>query len=113
MFASELKGLLHSPLLSRRLDREGLLDYLRHGYIPDPRSILDGVPKLPPGHTLYARAGKPEAPRPYWRAAPIVPHGPTQLTGGAGGRRPRGMLDASVCSRLPRDVPAGAVTRTR
>ncbi len=108
LFASELKGLLQSPWLSRRLDREGLLDYLRHGYIPDPRSILDGVAKLPPGHTLYARAGKPEAPRPYWRATPFFHDGRIELTEEAASARLWEGLEDAVRSHMVSDVPVGA-----
>ena len=68
LFGSELKALIQSPWLSPRLDRRGLAAYLQHGYVPDPLSILDGVVKVPPGHTLTVRSGRPAPPRRYWQA---------------------------------------------
>ena len=67
LFGSELKALIQSPWLSPRLDRRGLAAYLQYGYVPDPLSILDGVVKVPPGHTLTVRSGRPAAPRRYWQ----------------------------------------------
>ncbi|RMF83211.1 MAG: amidotransferase 1, exosortase A system-associated [Nitrospirae bacterium] len=52
LFASELKGLLRHPELPRAVDPRGIEDYFAFGYVPEPRTILEGVAKLPPGHTL-------------------------------------------------------------
>jgi asparagine synthase (glutamine-hydrolysing) len=67
LFGSELKALVQSPWVTPRLDRRGLAAYLQYGYVPDPLSILDGVAKLPPGHTVSIRAGRPDPPRRYWQ----------------------------------------------
>ncbi len=66
-FASELKGLLAHPLMRRRLDPQALDAYLTWGYVPDTRSILSGVEKLPAGHFLLLEHGKPiPSPRRWW-----------------------------------------------
>ncbi len=66
-FASELKGLLAHPLLRREIDPLAIEDYLTWGYVPDHRSILAGVHKLPAGHTLLLRHDAPlPAPSQYW-----------------------------------------------
>lgn len=57
-FASELKGLLAHPLLRREIDPLAVEDYLAWGYVPDHRSILKGVHKLPAGHYLLLRHGQ-------------------------------------------------------
>jgi asparagine synthase (glutamine-hydrolysing) len=51
-FASELKALLALPEseLPRRVDPLAVDDYLTYGYVPQPRTILEGVNKLPPAH---------------------------------------------------------------
>ena len=54
-FASELKGLLAHPLLRREVDPLAVEDYLAWGYVPDHRSILKGVEKLPAGHSACCR----------------------------------------------------------
>lgn len=66
-FASELKGLLAHPLLRREADPLAVEDYLTWGYVPDHRSMLKGVEKLPAGHTLLLRHdAAPAKPRQYW-----------------------------------------------
>lgn len=66
-FASELKALIAHPLLRREVDPLAIEDYLTWGYVPDTRSILKGVSKLPAGHSLLLQCGKPmPAPRQWW-----------------------------------------------
>ncbi len=66
-FASELKGLLAHPLLRREADPLAVEDYLAWGYVPDHRSMLKGVEKLPAGHyRLLRHDTPPAAPRRWW-----------------------------------------------
>ena len=52
VFASELKALLALPEgdVPRRVDPLAIDEYLTFGYVPAPRTILEGTSKLPPGH---------------------------------------------------------------
>jgi asparagine synthase (glutamine-hydrolysing) len=50
LFASEIKALLASGLVPRRLDPAGLRAFLQLGHIPPPWSAICGVAPLPPGH---------------------------------------------------------------
>ena len=65
-FASELKALLVVPGLDRTLDEAAIEEYLALGYVPDPRSILRSVKKLPPASTLLLTRGGECRPRAYW-----------------------------------------------
>lgn len=66
-FASELKGLLAHPLLRREIDPLAIEDYLAWGYVPDHRSILKGVEKLPAGHfRLLQHDAPPASPVRWW-----------------------------------------------
>lgn len=58
IFASELKALLASDLVSRDVDRDILRALLERGSIPQPGSILHGVKWLLPGHTLKLLPGR-------------------------------------------------------
>lgn len=51
-FASELKGLM--PLLLERpsLNAAAVDMYLHYQYVPEPHTLLEGIHKLPAGHTL-------------------------------------------------------------
>lgn len=47
VFASELKAILEYPGFKKELDRISLAQYLAHEYVPSPRSIFEGIHKLP------------------------------------------------------------------
>ncbi len=105
-FASELKGLTAHPLLRREIDPLAIEDYLAWGYVPDHRSILNGVHKLPAGHSLLLRHDAPlPAPSQWWdisfaerrqgRAADLE----AELLH---------LLRQAVTSRMVADVPLGA-----
>lgn len=66
-FGSELKALLQQPAVKRkvRLDPVALRQYLAFEYVPSPRSIFEGIYKLPPGHFLTWEEGQLEVKR-YW-----------------------------------------------
>ena len=105
-FASELKGLLANPLLRRAIDPLAVEDYMTWGYVPDHRSILAGVHKLPAGHTLLLRHGSPlSAPAQYWdvsfaeRRQGRVNDLEAELLH---------LLRQAVTSRMVADVPLGA-----
>ncbi|MDH3767771.1 MAG: amidotransferase 1, exosortase A system-associated, partial [Gammaproteobacteria bacterium] len=68
IFASELKALLVHPELNRELDPCAIEEYMALGYVPEPRTILNSVTKLEPGHTLLLPRGNCERaqPRQYW-----------------------------------------------
>jgi len=65
LFASEIKALLASGLVSRQVDRQAIWDYLSFGSIPQPRTILTQVKFLLPGHYMYVRQGSVTTHR-YW-----------------------------------------------
>ncbi|WP_397571437.1 asparagine synthase (glutamine-hydrolyzing) [Schlesneria sp. T3-172] len=48
-FASEIKGLLVLPDVSRELDQQGLDQFLFHQYVPQPRTLFAGIKKLTAG----------------------------------------------------------------
>ena len=51
-FASEIKALLALPDAARRLDDAALSQYLTFAAVPAPRTMFQGIEKLPPGHRL-------------------------------------------------------------
>ena len=52
VFASELKALLTLPEIPRKVRLDALYDFFAYQYVPDPKTIFDGIFKLPPGHYL-------------------------------------------------------------
>ncbi|MGD9202256.1 MAG: asparagine synthase (glutamine-hydrolyzing), partial [Chitinispirillia bacterium] len=57
IFGSEIKALLASTKISKKIDFESLSDYLTYLYIPAPKSIFSMVKKLPAGYTLIIENG--------------------------------------------------------
>ena len=105
-FASELKGLLANPLLRRTIDPLAIEDYMTWGYVPDHRSILQGVEKLPAGHFMLLEHGRqPGPPRQWWDIS---------FEGREKGRTEDlsaqllHLMREGVTSRMVADVPLGA-----
>ena len=106
IFASELKGLLAHPLLRREVDPLAIEDYLAWGYVPDHRSMLRGVEKLPAGHTLLLRHDAPRpAPRAYWDVSFAERRRGSEADLSA---ELVHLLREAVTSRMVADVPLGA-----
>ena len=59
LFASEVRALLASGKLPRRLSQEALDSYLLFGSIGEPMTLVDGVFSLPPGHFMTVPADIP------------------------------------------------------
>ncbi len=51
-FSSELRSLLASDLIPKKVDENNLVDYLRYQTVHAPNTILKGVKMLMPGHYL-------------------------------------------------------------
>src|SRR5205823_8803111 len=66
IFGSELKALFAHPDVSRVLDRGALQDFLSLNYVPSPRTLVQGIEKLPPGHYLEWQDGRIQTTS-YWK----------------------------------------------
>lgn len=65
-FASELKALLPLAAVDRSLDVPALAQFLAQGYIPAPRTHLQGIRKLRAGEALVLSADAPLRTFRYW-----------------------------------------------
>jgi len=104
LFASELKSLLEVSDVPRRLDPQALDAYLTYQYVPHPRTIFQGIAKLPPGHYGVYREGRLEV-RPYWQPDFNVEE---DLPAAAYSEKLRELMTSAVELRLQSDVPLGA-----
>jgi asparagine synthase (glutamine-hydrolysing) len=102
-YGSELKALLQDEAVERRVDRDALAEYLQYQYVPAPRTILQGIQKLPPGSTLVWDGGEPRIER-YWSPA-YSPKVRQSLE--ADREECLELLRESVRLRLRSDVPVG------
>ncbi len=104
LFASQLKSLLQVAGVPRHIDPQALDEYLTYQYVPHPRTIWQGISKLPPGHLAIYREDRLEV-RPYWQPDFRVED---RLPTGEYAARLRGQLAAAVEARLQSEVPLGA-----
>ena len=103
-FASEMKALLTDPDCPRKVDLVALEDYLGLQYVPSPRSMIDGIHKLEPGHYLLVTPQGVRVER-YWSP----PVGVTStLSFDDAAVELRRLLEESVKMRFMSDVPFGA-----
>lgn len=112
LFGSELKALRAHPAFSAEIDRDALGLLMRHGYIPAPHSIYQGIYKLQPGTLLSVSPERREsAVTTYWSLA--------EVACGANNMKFRGapeqliddlelLLKSAVRQQMLADVPLGA-----
>ena len=56
VFASELKAMLALPSIPKDIRLDAVHDFFAYQYIPDPKTIFQGIHKLEPGHYLTVNA---------------------------------------------------------
>jgi asparagine synthase (glutamine-hydrolysing) len=105
LFASEVRALLATDLVERKLDRLALGSFLWHGFVPGPRTIVEGVRLLDAGTTLRIDADSARSslvPRRYWRYPKKRIDAPAVSLEAA-----RASLEQAVRQHLVSDVPLG------
>lgn len=107
IFASELRGLQASGLVSREVGAAGLVGFLLMGSVPNPLTIYRDVRALEPGCTLSIcphQAASPPDPRRYWK----LPTDTVEIDYDDAVEQVRQTLAEAVRVRLVSDVPLGA-----
>jgi len=109
LFGSEIKALFSHPGLAPRLNEDALSLYLTFASTPAPRTLFEGVEKLPPGHVLVldADTGQRSLER-YWQPLPDphelgVRRSPEEYV-----ERLETLVRESIRLRMMSDVPYGA-----
>lgn len=109
VFGSEVKALLASGLVQRRLDVDMLGQFLAWEYVPGPGTLLQDIRKLEPGRLLDVdlAAGRASHHQ-FWELPPVVHDDRTPLSDGEWLDRVDDQLRRSVRHQLVSDVPLGA-----
>lgn len=112
LFGSELKALTVHPEWNGEVDRDALVLYMRHNYVPTPWSIYKGIAKLPPGHFVAIRqeglgVGEPQC---YWDLGLVAEQGVAKANGDPDALTDEldALLRDAVYRRMSADVPLGA-----
>lgn len=111
LFGSELKALRAHPGWTPQIDRGAVAAFMRHNFIPAPRTIYEGVHKLEPGAVLTLPwQGEPRIMR-FWDARALAREGflhPLDGTDGDLVEQLETLLQDAVARRMIADVPLGA-----
>ena len=106
VFASEMKALFPFPGLDNHLDVPAIAQFLALGYVPAPRTHLQGVRKLMAGEALSLEPGAGLRTWRYWQ--PRIELGIKPPSQEAAVESVRARVLQSVRLRLRSDVPIGA-----
>lgn len=103
VFASEIKALLASELIPRRLDVAAAQEILQLGHVPPPRTVVRGVSPLEPGNFASCENGTLSA-KPYWKL-PVPSNGHARQSSAAVAESLGEILLRSSRSQLMSDLP--------
>ena len=107
IFASEIKSLLESGLITARANDAAIPELLGTRSLAGSETMFRGVQKLLPGHTLTFERGDVQCRR-YWDIpAPGQGAGAQSRSRAEDVERFRALLDESIALRLMSDVPLG------
>lgn len=102
LFASEIRTLLRTGLVLRKLDHAALANYLNFGSVYEPMTAIAGVSALRAGHCLTWHAGRVTIER-YWTAGVIT----AGLTLNEATQQMAKRIDESIHAQTISDVPLG------
>lgn len=108
VFASEIRALRASGLVSADLDVSGVASMLAYGAIQDPRTIFAAIRSFPAAHSQWVGACEgdgagPSPPRRFWR----YPGPALDEDVGTAAANVRRLLNDSIRRHLIADVPVG------
>ncbi len=107
LFASEVRALLASGLVPRRLDLTALWQYLGCQAIPAPLTLVDGVRALEPAHWMTIGPDGETAEGQYWNMLAATDHR-REVSAEESRRLVGDLLRNAVAANMVSDVPVGA-----
>jgi asparagine synthase (glutamine-hydrolysing) len=106
LFASEVRAILATGLVSKKLNQDALLDYFSYQSVSYPHTLIEGISQLESGSWIKAKKGKTERNR-YWDVAGNQVDFDFADKDGVH-KQIRALMLQSVERRLVSDVPVGA-----
>ena len=110
IFASEVRALLASGVVPKRLSRPALESYLLFGSVGEPMTLVEDVYSLPPGHRMTIDLDSDKtipSPERYWTMSEASRTFGQNNDGVTAATQVRELLQQSVRKHLIADVPVG------
>lgn len=111
LFASEIRALIHSGLIDKKINLKSVAEYIQYTTVHAPNTIMQDVFMLMPGHILELERGNLKIQQ-YWNindfANPKVNQYKEDLSYKETCQKVNELLTTSVERRLVADVPFGA-----
>jgi asparagine synthase (glutamine-hydrolysing) len=104
LFASEVRALLASRLVDRRLDPVAVDQFLAYQTVPSPRTLVAGVEMIPPATVVMFDARGRRTDRRYWD---LLAAAPAPIASRDARGRVHDLLLQSARSHMVSDVPVG------
>ena len=104
LFASEVRTLLGTGMVPRKLDSASLINYLEFGSVYDPLTMIEGVLNLGPGQSLVWERGRVHI-ETYWDLTTGKTPSPENRE--ASQEEVHAALDDAVAMQMVSDVPVG------
>jgi asparagine synthase (glutamine-hydrolysing) len=104
LFASEVRAILDSGVISRRVDRAGLATLLAFGSVQAPYTLVKGVQEFPAGHWSCFTPTEGFRTTQFFQFPAVQPSTPEEARD-----RLCGLIDRAVASHLMSDVPVGVL----
>jgi asparagine synthase (glutamine-hydrolysing) len=106
LFGSEIKSLLTSDRVERKINRQAVWDYIHYRYVPWPQTLFQGIEKLPPASYAVWRGGELSVQRYYDPPDRVRLEKPADIADPVDGFM--AVLERAVEARMVSDVPFGA-----
>ncbi len=107
LFASEVRALLHSGIITKRINQKGLLEFFSYQSLSYPLTIAEGIQQLEAGAFLEVKSGTAEKKK-YWELVSSDDNLDSYDNIDLVNKNIRTLLIQSVKRRLVSDVPVGA-----
>lgn len=111
-FSSELRALLSTGLMPKKLDKNALIDYLRYQTVHAPYTLIQGINMLAPGTFMLCKSIGNKSlniqTQKYWDLKPLENYDFSSLTYNKTKENIFDLLFKAVERRLVADVPFGA-----
>ena len=107
VFSSEIRSLMECSFVKKKIDKDSFVDYLRYNTVHAPKTIIEGVKMLMPGHYIWVSDDEYKN-EPYWDINKYLNRKSDNQSYEEIKAEVKERLTKSVKSRLVADVPFGA-----